>query len=216
MDYAAARRNMVENQVRPNRVTDPRVVSAIAEIPREAFVPKHLADIAYVDEALALGQGRYLMEPMVLARLLQAAEVDSSDVVLDIGCATGYAAAVLARLASIVVALESDPALAAAATETLSGLGIDTVTVVEGALERGYPKQAPYDVIFIDGSVSEFPPAIAEQLAEGGRMVAVIHGEPMGRGVLVTRHGGILSRREVFDAGTPLLPGFAAEAAFVF
>lgn len=216
MDYAAARHNMVENQVRPNRVTDPLIISAMAELPREAFVPKPLVGIAYIDEALDLGRGRYLMEPMVLARLLQAAEVGAGDVVLDIGCATGYSAAVLARLASTVVALESDPALASRATETLTGLGIDTVAVVEGPLEQGYPRQAPYDVIFIDGAVSEIPSVVSDQLAEGGRMVVVIHGDPVGKGMLTTRHGGILSSRQVFDAGTPMLLGFAAEPAFAF
>lgn len=216
MDYAAARHNMVENQIRPNRVTDPVVLEAMSEIPREAFVPAEFDAISYVDEALALGQGRYLMEPLVLARLLQAAEVRPSDVVLEIGCGSGYGAAVLARLANTVVAVESDPALAASATETLAGLGIDIVAVVEGPLVDGYPKQAPYDVIVLGGSVSDIPPVISDQLAEGGRLVAVIDGGGVGRGVLMSRTGGALSRRDIFDAGTPALPGFAPASAFVF
>ncbi len=216
MDFAAARHNMVENQIRPNRVTDPRVLSAMAELPREAFVPKALQSIAYVDEDIAIGEGRYLMEPMVLALLLQAADVRSTDVVLDIGCGTGYAAAVLARMASTVVTLESDAGLAVRATETLAELEIDTVAVVEGRLEKGYPKQAPYDVIFFGGAVSEVPPVITEQLADGGRLAAVIAGDGPGKGTLFTRYGGAVSRREMFDAGTPFLPGFAPSPTFTF
>jgi len=216
MDFASARQNMVENQIRPNRVTDPLVLSAMAELPREAFVPKTLQDIAYVDEGIALGGGRYLMEPMVLALLLQAAEVRPTDVVLDIGCGPGYAAAVLARMASTVVALESDPALAARATATLAELGIDTVAVVEGPLEKGYPKQAPYDVIYFGGAFSRIPPVITDQLAEAGRLVALAAGDGVGKGTVVARYAGVLSRREVFDAGTPCLPGFSPAPTFTF
>ncbi len=216
MDYTTARKNMVASQIRTNRVTDPLVISAMEELPREAFVPDDLQGIAYVDEAVSLGQGRFLMEPMVLARLLQEAEVASGDMVLDIGCGTGYGAAVLARLASTVVALESDPGLAVKATETLAELGIDTVAVVEGPLNDGYPKQAPYDVIVFGGSVHEIPEGITEQLAEDGRLVAVVGANKMGRGTIITRHKGLLSRREIFDAGTPSLPGFTPAPTFAF
>jgi protein-L-isoaspartate(D-aspartate) O-methyltransferase len=216
MDYTAVRKKMVDNQIRTNRVTDPLVISAMEELPREAFVPEELRGIAYVDEAVSLGHGRFLMEPMVLARLLQEAEVTSGDLVLDIGCGTGYAAAVLARLASTVVALESDPGLAVKATETLAELGIDTVAVVEGPLNDGYPKQAPYDVIVFGGSVDEIPQGILEQLAEDGRLVAVVGANDMGRGTVITRRKGLLSRREVFDAGTPPLPGFTPASTFAF
>lgn len=216
MDFTAARHNMVENQIRPNRVTDPLVLSAMAELPRETFVPKELQSIAYVDEDIAIGPGRYLMEPMVLALLLQAAEVRSTDVVLDIGCGTGYAAAVLAPMASTVVALESDAGLAARAAETLADLELDTVDVVAGRLDNGYPKQAPYDVIFFGGAVSRVPSVITDQLADGGRLVAVIAGDGLGKGTLLTRHGDAVSRREMFDAGTPFLPGFAPVPTFTF
>lgn len=216
MDYDAARKNMVENQIRTNRVTDPLVISALEELPREAFVPEALRGIAYVDEAVSLSEGRYLMEPLVLARLLQEAQVTSSDMVLDIGCGTGYAAAVLARMASTVVALECDPGLAAKAMGTLAELEIDTVAVVEGPLQEGYPKQAPYDVIVFGGSVHEIPEGIAGQLAEDGRLVAVVAANGMGKGTLISRRKGLLSRREFFDAGTPPLPGFAPEPTFAF
>ena len=216
MDFAAARHNMVESQIRPNRVNDPLVLSAMAELPRETFVPKGLQSIAYVDEDIAIGPGRYLMEPMVLALLLQAAEVRSTDVVLDIGCGTGYAAAVLAQMASTVVALESDAGLAARAAGTLAELELDTVDVVTGRLQNGYPKQAPYDVIFFGGAVSRVPSAITDQLADGGRLVAVIANDGLGKGTLLTRHGGAVSQREMFDAGTPFLPGFAPAPTFTF
>lgn len=224
MNYAAQRRNMVESQLRPNRVTDERILGAMGALPREAFVPKAQKGVAYVDEALPIGGGRYLMEPMVIARLMQEAMVRPSDVALHIGCGTGYAAAVMARLASTVVAVESAPTLAKQASQTLAGLGIDTVAIIEGVMTEGYPKQAPYDIIFFDGAVAEISHGIADQLAEGGRLVAVVEGQPKsgaigrwpGKGMLVTRFGGVLSRREIFDAGTPVLPEFERKAAFVF
>lgn len=216
MDYAAARQTMVVNQILTNRVTDPLVIAAMEKVPREAFVPEAVKGIAYVDEAVPLGHGRYLMEPLVLARLLQEAQVTANDVVLDIGCGTGYAAALLAKMASTVVALESNTDLAAKATEILAELGIDTVAVVEGPLEEGYPKQAPYDVIFFGGAALQIPAKISDQLADGGRLVAIVAKDGVVRGTVMTRRKGVLSHREVFDAGTPPLPGFAPEPAFVF
>lgn len=219
MDFESARRNMVEGQIRPNRVTDSLLLSALAEVPREAFVPEALKSIAYVDDDLAVGGGRHLMQPMVLARLIQEARVKPTDVVLQIGCGAGYAAAVLARMASTVVALESDAGLAKRAADTLSGLGIDTVAIVEGPLEKGYPEQSPYDVIFFSGAIGEISPAIADQLIEGGRLVAVVDdpGGGTGKGVLATRLvGGLLGSREVFDANVAPLPGFARAPAFAF
>lgn len=216
MDYTAARHTMVESQIRPNRVTAPRVIAAMEAVPREAFLPKPSQGIAYVDEDIPLGGGRHLIEPLVLARMLQAAEVDTGDVVLDIGCATGYSSAVLARLANTVVALEFDPDLAATATAVLGDLGIDTVAVVEGSLEDGYARQGPYDAIFFSGAVAEIPDAICDQLAEGGRLVAIVSQGVIGKGIRIARRGDMLLRRELFDAATPLLPGFAPKPRFVF
>jgi protein-L-isoaspartate(D-aspartate) O-methyltransferase len=217
MDYAAARMNMVESQVRPNRVTDTRIVMAMLELPRENFVPKPLRGVAYVDEDVHVGDGRYLMEPMVLARLIQAAGITRNDVVLEIGTGPGYGAAVLSRLASTVVGLESDAALAKRAAQTLGDLGIDNVAVVEGPLLQGYPRQAPYNAILLGGGVEHIPPAITDQLAEGGRLVAVVvpPGQA-GRAVLGTRIAGTVSTRAIFDASSPILPGFTAEQGFVF
>lgn len=218
MDYAAARHNMVESQIRTNQVTDPSVVAAMDALPRELFVPKQLRGIAYVDEDLDLGNGRYLMEPMVLARLLQAAEIRSTDVVLDVGCGTGYSTAVLARMASAVVALECDAELAARAGGLLAELGADNAAVVTGPLAEGYTAQAPYDVIVLGGAVAEPPPALCSQLADGGRLMAIVagNGTGVGKATVTTRTAGTFSRRIVFDAATPLLPGFAPDLGFVF
>ena len=216
MDYATARHNMVESQIKPNRVTDTLVVNALAELPRERFVPKAYQGIAYVDEAIDIGGGRFLMESWVLARLLQTAEVQAGDVALVIGCGSGYEAAVMSYLASTVVALESDAAVAEQASEVLGSLSIDTVAVVEGGLTRGYSRQAPYDVIFINGAVPRIPERLSGQLAEGGRLVSIVGDGAYGKGTLVTNYHGTLTTREVFDAGTPSLKGFEPDSAFSF
>jgi len=217
MDYAAARLNMVESQVRPNRVTDPRIVMAMLELPREKFLPSALRGIAYVDEDVPIGNGRYLTEPMVLARLLQTAAIEAEDTVLEIGTATGYGAAVLSRLAGKVIALESDPSLVKTATATLSEVGVKNVVVVEGPLAQGCPQHAPYNAIIFSGGVEYVPQAVVDQLAEGGRLLAVVAppGEA-GRATLTSRIGGAISTRVIFDAASPILPGLTRETGFVF
>ncbi|MCG8545986.1 MAG: protein-L-isoaspartate O-methyltransferase [Alphaproteobacteria bacterium] len=217
MDFAAARRNMVESQLRTNRITEDSLLSAMGAIPREHFVPDRLADIAYVDEDLEIGEGRYLMEPMVLGRLLQAATPGEDDAALAIGCGTGYSAAVMSHVCGAVLALECDAALAAKATANFARLGADNVVAVEGPLDHGWPDQAPYNIIVFDGGIAEVPPAILDQLAEGGRLLAVIAEEnDVGRATLFHKLGGSVSRRILFDAVVPILPGFAKAAGFVF
>jgi len=217
VDFAAARSNMVESQIRTNKVTDPHLLDAFETTPRERFVPEPLRGIAYVDEDVALGGERFVMEPMVLARLLQAARPGPGDVALDLGCGSGYATAILSRLVATVVALEVDAALAAAANQTLDELEIDNALVVEGQLAEGYPKQAPYNVILLNGAVSEVPLAIADQLAEGGRLVTVVSvGAGLGRATLMRRDSGVISSRILCDASVPVLPGFEAAPGFVF
>ncbi len=215
--YAAARLNMVESQVRPNRVTDPRVVGAMLELPRERFVPEALRGIAYVDEDVPLGGDRFLMEPMVAARLVQVARISAGDAVLEVGSGTGYGAAMMAQFASRVVALESDAALARQAQSVLGALGVTNVDVVTGALNLGHAAGAPYDVIVFAGAVAQIPSRIVDQLGEGGRLVAVVAapGEP-GRATLISKVAGALSRRVIFDAGSRPLPGFALEPGFAF
>lgn len=215
--FEAARAHMVESQIRPNKVTDDRVLAAIAAVRRELFVPEHLRSVAYIDNDLPLGGGRYLMEPMVAARLLQEAAVEPADIALVVGAGAGYEAAILARLGRSVVALEEDPQLARRARAALVDHGIAAVSVVEGALAAGYRSRAPYDVVVFGGAVAEVPDEIVAQLAEGGRLVAVVKaGGGIGRATLATRTGGVIARRVIFDAATPLLPGFQPKPAFVF
>src|SRR5882672_10470131 len=216
MDYAAARRNMVESQLRPNKVTNPALLDALAAVPRELFVPAALRGVAYVDEDIPLGRGRFLMEPMILGRLLELAAVRPSDVALVVGAGVGYSAAVLARIAGRVVALESDQELAQRAAQTLQGLGVANVALVESPLADGAARLAPFDVILLDGAVGRVPPAIIDQLAESGRLVAVIRAAGIGQATLMTRQAGILASRVAFDAAVPRLPGFEPAAAFVF
>jgi protein-L-isoaspartate(D-aspartate) O-methyltransferase len=215
MDFAAARRKMVASQIRTSEVTDPVVVEAMAAVPREVFVPPANRDFAYIDEDLAIGKGRYLMEPVVLARLLQLADLQPMDKALVIGAGTGYSAAVISRLVHSVVALESDRALADFAVQALASAG-PRVSVVTGDLKGGWPQQSPYDVILVDGAVSELPNALKPQLADGGRLVCIVREGPVGRATLLTRSGDSYGSRQEFDAMTPLLSGFEKQPKFAF
>lgn len=216
-EFGAARAHMIESQLRPNKVMDGRVLGAFAEIRREFFVPEHLRAVAYIDEDLPIGGGRYLMEPMVVARLLQAAMIERTDTVLIIGAGTGYEAAVAAMLARSVIALEENPELARRARAALVDHSIASVSVVEGPLSQGYRPRAPYDVILFCGAVVEVPSEIDSQLAEGGRLLATVKSASgIGRATLRSRTGGVVVQRVLFDAATPLLPGFSPKPAFVF
>jgi len=214
--FGAARAHMIESQLRPNKVVDARVLAAFAGIQRELFVPEHFQAVAYIDEDLPLGNGRYLKESMVVARLLQAAAVKRTDTALIIGAGTGYEAALVAALARNVVALEEDPELARGARAALVEHSVASVSIVEGPLTLGYRLRAPYDVILFCGGVAEVPSEIDSQLAEGGRLLAVVNpANGVGRATLRTRTGGVVARRVLFDAATPLLPGFLPKRAFV-
>lgn len=215
-EASAARQQMISGQIRPNKVTDQRVIDAFAAIPRESFLPRALKGVAYIDEDLQIKPGRFLMEPMVMARLIQAADIGENDVVLDVGCATGYSSSILGSLAATVVALEEDAELAKEAGANLAETEIDNVAVIEGALSEGAPKHGPYQVIFLNGAASEIPEQLIEQLDEGGRLVFVRLENNVGHGHIITRTGGVTGRRDLFDAGTPLLPGFGKKAAFNF
>lgn len=207
---------MVASQVRTNEVTDPLVIDAIGEVPREKFLPAARQSLAYVDEDLEVATGRWLMEPMVAARLLQLADVQRTDHVLVLPCGTGYIAAVLAHMAGSIVAAEEDGPTKESAAKLLAELGADTVAVVSASVAEGCPGQAPYDVIVFDGAVSEIPEGIQQQLADGGRLVAVVQTGPVGRATLIQRTGDAFGRRTEFDASVPLLPEFSAKPAFVF
>ncbi len=218
MDFAAARHFMIEGQIRTNRVTDSLLIDAMEVLPREAFLADALKVRAYIDEDIEVAPGRIMMEPMVLARLLQEAEIDDTDLGLVIGSATGYEAACMARLASAVVALESNVDLADQASTTLLEQGVDTVTVFKGDISKGHPAQAPFDAILINGAVSEIPQNLLEQLADGGKLVAVVKtpGVVPGKAMLVQRNGLGYSHRQLFDANIPSLPEFAKARTFSF
>lgn len=221
-DFDAARTNMVENQLRPNKVTDERVIDAFLRLRRELFVPARLRSIAYLDEDLPLGGGRFLAEPMVMARLLQAADVKPKDSALVVGAGVGYEAALLALLGRSVVALEEDAELARIGRSALVDHTIAAVNYVEAPLPPGHRQRAPYAVVLFGGAIPAVPAEIAAQLAEGGRLAAVLRpdsggvGGGVGRATLTTRTGEVLAQRVIFDAATPLLPGFAPKPGFVF
>lgn len=213
---------MVENQVRACDVTDHRIVKAMLEVPREEFAPAFARDIAYMDAALPLTrrksgrQGRYLLPPRTLAKLVQVGEIDGDAIVLDIGCATGYSTAVLARLAKAVVALEVDRDLAAQAESTLRKLGVVNAMVVQGPLAAGAPAHAPFDVILLNGSVAEPPQHLLAQLKERGRLLAVLAEGNFGAAQVWRRAGKGFDAVSAFDAGAEPLPGFARQATFTF
>jgi protein-L-isoaspartate(D-aspartate) O-methyltransferase len=215
--HDAARYNMVDRQLRPNKVHDERVQDAFRCIRRERFVPERLRALAYIDEDLPVAPGRHLMEPMVAARLIQALAVQPKETALVVGAGVGYEAAVLSQLGRSVVALEEDAELARIGRSGLVDHRIASVAYVEAPPRPGHRPRAPYDAILFGGAVAYIPEDIAAQLAEGGRMAVVLrqHG-PIGRAVLICRTGTILAQRVIFDAATPLLPGFEANPGFVF
>ncbi|MBI2716241.1 MAG: protein-L-isoaspartate O-methyltransferase [Rhizobiales bacterium] len=217
-DFADARRHMVDGQIRPNDVTDLRVLAAMLEVPRERFAPPAATSIAYLDLDLPVGEGasasRRLLKPMVLAKLFNAAEIKPTDRVLDVGCVTGYAAALLARLAGEVVALEQDAGLAKTAKAALSSL--PNVTVVSGPLVEGWPQGAPYDLIVLEGATEIEPQAFLRQLKDGGRLVCVLGSGPGATAMLYRRSGDELGGRPVFSAAAAVLPGFVKPPAFAF
>jgi protein-L-isoaspartate(D-aspartate) O-methyltransferase len=219
-DMAAARRFMVDGQLRPNKVSDARLLSAMGEVPRERFLPPALAARAYVDQDVALPGGRVLIAPMHIARLLQLLRIRDGDRVLVIGAGAGYAAAVAAHCGARVVALEQAPWLVAQARAAVAGLvPPEALRVVEGALAQGFPASAPYDGILIEGEVDEVQAVISDQLAEGGRLATVLSGAARGvssRAVLGRRFGGSFSLAEAFDCATAALPGFRRADGFTF
>lgn len=211
---------MVDGQVRTSDVTDRRLLAAMFELPRERFVHPQKVELAYLDLDIPVSEPgrpvRWLLKPMVLAKLLQAAEIGETDRVLDIGCATGYSAALLGHLAGAVFALEEDAALVQFAKTILAKLGAANVTVVTGALAAGWPAGAPYDVIVLEGASEVEPRGLLGQLKAGGRLVCVMRHGPAGKAMVFRALEGKLSSLPIFDSAAPLLPGFAKPKEFVF
>ena len=220
-DFNEQRLNMVESQVRPSDVTDQRIIRAMLEVPRERFVPAELAPIAYCDAPVpaaarpSRGEARCLLPARTFAKLVQLAEIGPQSAVLDVGCATGYSTAVLARLAQRVVALEADRDLARAAAAALQELGAGNAKVVEGALAAGAPGEGRFDAILLNGAVPAVPPALLEQIADGGRLVAMLHQGPVCRAHVWRRSGKVVNGQRAFDGAAAPLPGFEAPAEFV-
>ncbi len=217
--FQTMRDAMVDSQLRPSGVNDRDVIRAMASVPREEFVPETRASVAYADRSVPLGDGRYLAPPVALGRMLVVAEPQRSDIALIVGAGTGYSAAVLARLAGPVTALESDAELAAIARPRLEGGEFDDaslIQLVEGDLTKGHPEGAPYDLILIDGAVEMVPDAIADQLAEGGRLVCGIAEKGLTRLAIARKRGGVVSPVAFEDSEVPVLPGFERAKAFRF
>ncbi|WP_306118326.1 MULTISPECIES: protein-L-isoaspartate O-methyltransferase [unclassified Roseitalea] len=220
-DFSQLRHAMVEGQVRVADVSDRALLAAMREVPREMFVPSRLRPLAYIDEDILLNEGddvaRYMMEPAAFARLVQLAEVRPGDLVLDIGCGTGYSSAILSRLAGAVIALECDEGLAARATDILSAQGFDSVAVVTGPLADGLAEEGPFDVVFVGGAVDFVPDALLAQIKPEGRLVAVKGHGLTGAAMLHLRDDeGILSSRRAFNCAVKPLPGFESKPEFVF
>lgn len=216
-DFAQARQNMIDGQLRPNRVTHTGLLEAVRDLPREKFLPPELQRVAYIDDDIPLPNGRAMLEPLVVCRMIQAADPRPADVALDIGCGSGYTSALLSRLASTVFSIDSDADLVQQATANLAALGADNVVVAARVMAAGWPEHKPYDVIFVGGAVEILPDTLLDQLAEGGRLVAVVSdGHPVGAARLYQKIGGSVSSRPLFDAGCRFLPGFAKPQQFVF
>jgi protein-L-isoaspartate(D-aspartate) O-methyltransferase len=215
-DYVAQRQNMVASQVYANGVTDEPLLASFLEVPRECFVPAEKRSVAYADAAIELVHRRWLLAPRAFAKLLQLAEIQPTDSVLDVGCATGYSSAVLAKVAARVVGLEEDADLVRIASEALRGTGLANVSVVQGALAGGNPAAAPFDVIIVEGGIEQTPQALLMQLREGGRLAAISLQNGQGQAILYLKEGNRVGHRTAFDASAPVLNGFRQPAGFVF
>jgi len=218
--FSSARQKMVDGQVRPSDVTDIRIIDTMLALPREAFVPENLRALAYLDLDLDVSEGgaakRFLIKPVVTAKMLQAAEVKDTDNVLVVGCASGYTVALVAKLAARVTATESESSLAAKARDVLATLGLGNVTIRVAAAAEGDSADAPYDVIVLNGATEIVPEALYRQLKDGGRLVGVFAMSRPPRATIVTHSHHDYGNRVLFDATVPVLPGLERPPAFVF
>ncbi len=217
MDFDQARETMVDSQIRPNDVTDPRIVSAFLHTPREVFVPNSRKSVAYSELEITTSPGRALWIARDTAKLIKMADIKPDDLVLVIGAGAGYEAALISHLADTVIALEDTAPLVDAMSQRFAAVGIDRAAPVEGPLAAGLADQAPFDVIYVAGMVETVPDTWAQQLRDGGRLVAVIADEGgMGRGKVFTKAGDSVSAREGFDACPPRFAEFDRKPSFSF
>lgn len=214
-DFTHLRTTMVDTQIRPSDVTRFPVIEAMLAVPREAFVPGDQKAASYADENIPLGNGRVMLAPRTLAKLLDALDIQPDELVLHVGCGLGYATAVMARMAEFVVALEENEDMAREATEILAEHGVDNAAVVTGPLAAGDARHGPYDVILVEGAVEHLPEALEDQLKEGGRIACLFSEGMLGSARIGYKLDGRVSWRFLFNAGAPVLPGFEAHRAFV-
>lgn len=215
-EFAARRTMMVDTQVRPSDVTKFPIIDAMLNVPRENFVPAAQREAAYMGENLSLGGERVLLEPRTLAKMLDALDISNDELVIDIGCAMGYSAAVIAHMAAAVVAVEDDEALLSDAQEALTDSGIDNVILHQAELVEGAEQHGPYDVMIVQGGVQQLPMSLQDQIKEGGRVACLFMEDALGEVRIGHKQGGRLSWRMSFNAGAPVLSGFTQEKAFEF
>ena len=215
-DYSTARTKMVDCQIRPSDVTRFPIIEAMLNVPREEYVPTEMRPVAYAGEHVPIGGGRAVLDPRILAKMLDAVDIQPDELVLDIGCGLGYSTAVAAWFAEAVIAVEEDDTLALDAENILSAQSVDNAFVHNGVLAKGAPKHGPYDVILIEGAVEEVPQALTDQLKEGGRIAAIFADGALGRCLLGIRSRNGIAWRPAFDANAPVLPGFSKSKEFVF
>ncbi|MEZ5912428.1 MAG: methyltransferase domain-containing protein [Paracoccaceae bacterium] len=213
-DYARRRTVMVDTQVRPSDVTKFPIIEAMLSVPREHYVPSHLREAAYAGETLNIGEGRVLLDARTMAKMLDFLNIRSDEMVLDLGCGLGYSAAIIARIAEAVVAVESDEAMAGEAQATLSADNVDNAAVVTAPLTEGAPRHGPYDVITVQGGVEALPDSLAAQLKEGGRIGCIFMDGSLGTCRIGLKRDGVIAWRDAFNAGAPVLAGFEHERAF--
>jgi protein-L-isoaspartate(D-aspartate) O-methyltransferase len=213
-DFAARRTTMVDTQVRPSDVTKFPIINAMLTVPREDFVPAAQREAAYLGENLDLGQGRVVLDPRTLAKMLDHLDITNDELVLDVGCAMGYSSAVIAHMAEAVVAVEEDEAMATEAQEALAEVGSDNVIVHVGPLAEGAPQHGPYDAVIVQGAVEEVPAGLVEQIKDGGRIACLFMEEGLGEMRVGYKQNDQISWRSEFNAGAPVLRGFERKVAF--
>ena len=218
MDFKIARKNMVENQIRANKVTSLNVINAFLDIPREKFVPDALQEISYVDEDIQLSRNRFMMKPMILARLFQSLNLKGNENILHVGSNSGYGSAILSRMCSSVISLESDKKLFETSIHTFSNMGFDNVVPLHGSMENGVEKEAPFDIIFIEGSIETEPKSLFGQLNENGKLIAIIRPAniKIGKAKLFFKISNEIGLENLFDAQVSKLSIFKSKTKFSF
>ena len=209
MEFKLARKNMVDCQLKPNKIKDNEVINAFLNVPREMFVKKNHIKHAYLDDNLSLGNGRFLLNPVILSRLIQALELKKNETILNIASGSGYGVVILSYLAGTVLGIENDKNLLEKSLELLLNLDVNNAAIIKGDIKEGFVKQAPYDAILIEGAVEKVPEIILTQLSDKGRLVTVQSNESgYGKAILIEKFNNNFITNILFDAYVPILSGF--------